>query len=136
MNDHAKNNSYNIKGNVGVISNGDNANIKDVNVNNTNNQSQNDEISLAFTSIYNQVNKLENEEKHDAQNAVTALEKEARKGELANEKQIKKWLNFLLDTAPDVWDVAVDTLLNPINGIHTVFRKIAQKAKESRRSHL
>jgi hypothetical protein len=38
-------------------------------------------------------------------------------------------MNFLADTAPDAWEVAVEMFTNPIKGVGTVFKKIADKAK-------
>ena len=38
-------------------------------------------------------------------------------------------LKTLALMAPDIWDVAVATFTNPILGISTVVKKIAEKAK-------
>jgi hypothetical protein len=32
--------------------------------------------------------------------------------------------------APDIFEVAVDTLTNPVRGVATVIRKVAEKARE------
>ena len=69
------------------------------------------------------------EEREDAKNAIGQLEAEAAKGEKADESRVQKWMNFLADTAPDIWEVAVDTLINPVKGVSTVFRKIAERAR-------
>lgn len=67
-----------------------------------------------------------------AQSAVQSLNTESQKGEQADERVVKKMLNFLLETAPDIWEVAVNSFLNPVAGISTVFQKIAQRAKEEK----
>lgn len=110
------------------------------NIHNTVTSTQNDnatidEITKAFEQIYQKVSLLpEGSDKTDTQNAVKALETEARRGTQLQEKNAKKWLNFLFDTAPDIWEVAIDTFLHPIKGISTVFQKISKRAKEERDS--
>lgn len=89
-----------------------------------------DEIARAFSALHQKVSALpEGLDKSVAQNAVQALEAEAHKGEQAAESQVQKWMNFLAETAPDAWEVAVDMFTNPIKGVGTVFKKIADKAK-------
>jgi hypothetical protein len=89
-----------------------------------------DEIALAFSALHQKVDGLpEGPDKSVAQKAVQALEAEARKGEQAAETQVQKWMNFLAETAPDAWEVAVEILMNPIKGVGMVFKKIADKAK-------
>jgi len=39
---------------------------------------------------------------------------------------------FLAEISTDVWQVAVQTLANPIAGISLVVQKIAQRAKDDR----
>ena len=65
-----------------------------------------------------------------AQQAVAGLEEEAKKGDKAQEGKLNEWFNFLAQTAPDVWDVAVTTLANPVAGIAKVIQLVAKKAKE------
>lgn len=92
-----------------------------------------DEIADAFNMLQQKVEGLpQGSDKNIAENAVKALEAEARKGEQATENTVQKWLKFLAETAPDVWDVAIDTFTNPIKGVGTVFKKIADRAKAER----
>jgi hypothetical protein len=92
-----------------------------------------DEIATAFEALHQKVNAMPNgPDKAIAASAVKTLESEAHKGEQASESQVRKWMNFLAETAPDAWDVAIDTFTNPIKGIGTVFKKIADKAKSER----
>jgi hypothetical protein len=74
------------------------------------------------------------EEREDAQNAISKLEAEAVKGDKADETRVQKWLNFLADTAPDIGEVAVDTFINPVKGLSTVFRKIAERSKAAKQT--
>lgn len=105
------------------------------NIVNANTSSVNDESEIAkvFLALMEKANALANaSDKQDAQNAITSLESEAQKSDKADEKKVKKWLYFLAETAPDIGDVAIDTFLNPIKGLSTVFRKIAERAKAER----
>lgn len=91
------------------------------------------EIALAFTKIMQAVDKLhDKQDKDEAAEFVKKLEAEALRGEQADESKVQRWLNFLAGISEDVWDVAVDTLINPIKGISTVFKKVAQRAKEEK----
>jgi hypothetical protein len=92
-----------------------------------------DEIVKAFAPIMEKVNALpDGPDKGVAQSAVKTLEAEARKGDQADEKTVAKWFNFLAETAPDAWDVAITTLVNPILGVGKVFQLIAAKAGEEK----
>lgn len=94
---------------------------------------RNDEITQVFELLRQRVaQSTPSPEKDVAENALRALEVEARKGAEANESSVQKWLNFLAETLPDAWDVAIDIFINPIKGAGTVFRKIAERAKAER----
>lgn len=95
-----------------------------------------DEVANAFATIFAAVQaKAESPEKVMAQTAVQGLEAEASKGEEAQEGNVQKWIEILENMAPDIWEVAVDTFTNPIKGLSTVFKKVAEKAKaESKKS--
>jgi hypothetical protein len=89
-----------------------------------------DEVAKAFSTIFAAVQaKAESPEKVMAQTAVQGLEVEASKGEVADEGNVQKWIAILGNMAPDIWEVAVDTFTNPIKGLSTVFKKVAEKAK-------
>lgn len=108
--------------------------IRDVkNVVNANQQADQDERALAFAILLEKANALSNEtDKQDAQTAIQKLETEAKKNGKAEEKTVRKWVLFLLETAPDIGEVAIDTFLNPIKGLSTVFQKVARRAKAER----
>ena len=67
-----------------------------------------------------------------AQQALEKLDHEAQKGESADEADVQQWFQVLATMLPDIAEVAVDTFLNPIKGLSTVFREIAAKAREQR----
>ncbi len=89
-----------------------------------------DEIAQAFATLQQAMQKMpDGPEKSMAQTAVDGLKTEATKGDQVRESDVEKWLAFLLNAAPDIWEVAVDTFANPIKGLGTVFQKVAQRAK-------
>lgn len=94
-----------------------------------------DEAGRAFAEITARVDALaDGFDKAMAGSAVKALEAEAGKGERAEERSVVKWLDFLAQTAPDAWEVAADTFLNPIRGLGTAFRKVAERARAERKA--
>jgi hypothetical protein len=96
-------------------------------------QTSKGDITLTFKPIRVKIAEApQSPEKNVAENAIHALETEARKGEQASETTVQKWMNFLADTMPDAWEIAVDTFINPAKGIGTVFRKVAERAKIER----
>lgn len=89
-----------------------------------------EEIASAFSPLLQAVQaKAESPEKALARTAVQGLEAEASKGEEAEEGNVQKWIDFLENMAPDIWEVAVDTFTNPVKGLSMVFKKVAERAK-------
>jgi len=92
-----------------------------------------DEIAKAFAIVFQKVEAMPaGLAKDDAKDAVSKLEAEARKGKQADEGRVRRLLTFLVEASPDVWDVAINTLVNPIAGVGTVFKKIAERVKAER----
>ena len=58
------------------------------------------------------------------------IEQEAARGEEANPNKIARWFKTLGTMAPDILEVAAACLANPVTGVATVVRKIAQKAQQ------
>lgn len=97
------------------------------------NVNQADEIQKAFKAIEAKIETLpEGPQKVMAGQAVQGLHGEAQKGDAAEEKPVHEWFNFLAQTAPDAFDVAVSTFINPIAGLGKVFQLVAKKAKEEK----
>lgn len=99
----------------------------------TNNASDtSDDVRHIFLTLINRAATLpEGPERMVAQNAIEGLQAEAQKGEEAKEDNVNKWLSFLAQAAPDIWEVAVASFLNPIQGLSLVFQKVAQRAKST-----
>ncbi len=92
-----------------------------------------DPVAQAFAGILEAVDRLpDSPDRNVARSAVDALYAEAQKGEGADESTTRRYLNFLLETAPDAWEVAINTFINPIQGVSTVLQKVASRAKAER----
>lgn len=90
-----------------------------------------DEIARAFSTLMEAVQaKPAGPIKTVAETAVKGLEAEAAKGEQADESNVQQWFTTLAQMAPDILEVAVNTFINPISGLSTIFQKIAKRAKQ------
>jgi hypothetical protein len=88
-------------------------------------------IASAFAKLNQVVQTMpDGGNKQDAGDAVAKLEAEAKKGDQADEQRVARLFSFLAETGKDAIEVAINTFINPILGISTVFQKVAQKAKE------
>ena len=92
------------------------------------------EMDRLFKSVHE---KLETQLSQTAPNAdkvqeqVKKIEKEAAKGEKANTTRLESWLVKLARMAPDILDVMLASLGGPVTGFTAVFKKIAERAKET-----
>jgi hypothetical protein len=88
-------------------------------------------IAAAFVGLYEALDRLPNTlQKQMARQAIEALEAEANKGQAVDEEKVKQGFEIILAMLPDIAEVAVQTFLNPIQGLSTAFQKIARKAQE------
>jgi hypothetical protein len=69
-------------------------------------------------------------EKEEIADKVKRIENEVATGEKAEPAKIERWLRNLAAMAPDILDVTVAAVINPIAGISMTIQKIAQKVKE------
>jgi hypothetical protein len=72
---------------------------------------------------------LSDDEKTDAKEQVAKISTEAAKGKQADKTRLEKLINTLAIMAPDIFEVAVTTLANPLAGIGLVLKKIGEKAR-------
>ncbi len=107
-----------------------------VTVNQTSNLSAAD-MARIFATLTQRVNGLPaGPTKEDAQDAVKKLETEAQKADQADEGRVRRSMEFLVEVLPDAWEVTVNTILNPLVGLTTVFRKIAERVKADKEKRL
>jgi hypothetical protein len=95
-----------------------------------------DELIRLFAAVYQQIDARPADstvDKEELVQKVGEIQQEAGKGEEANETKVGRWLRALGDAAPDILDVTVATLTNPIAGVALTIRKIAERAREEAR---
>ena len=63
---------------------------------------------------------------------VEQVVQEAEKGKKANPGRIERLLNTMSAMAPDIFDVVIATIANPLAGLGLVAKKIGDKAKVTR----
>jgi hypothetical protein len=68
-------------------------------------------------------------EKQDIQNQIELIKSAIVDEEGKNPSRIEKLINTLAIMSPDIFDVAIATLANPLAGVGLVIRKISDKAK-------
>lgn len=91
------------------------------------------DVADAFAQIYAAIDTKSFPPGVDAQEvreAVEIIEAENDKGDDASEKIVRMSFRTLAQMAPDILEVAIATLANPMLGISMVVKKIAEKAKE------
>ena len=86
---------------------------------------------LGFAEIYRQITASDKHAaiKETVTKQVEAVAAEAAKGEQADASKIEGWLHIIGSMMPDILEVTANTLLDPLSGIATVVKKVAEKAK-------
>lgn len=94
--------------------------------------SSTNEVADAFAKIYQaiEVESFADEATEErVKGAIEVIESETAKGDQADETSLKFSFRMLAQMAPDIFEVAVNTLTNPALGLSTVVRKVAERAK-------
>jgi hypothetical protein len=94
----------------------------------------NAEVAKLFEAIYKQIDVRQddpNVDKKEITEIVNRIESETQRNEQANPTKIERWLGTLSQMAPDIFDVVIATLVNPVIGIDMVVCKVAEKARQS-----
>jgi hypothetical protein len=90
-----------------------------------------------FQAIYAQIQKRPDDPnvgKDEIQEKVEKIEQEANAGAQASEGKLTRWLRELAGMAPDIFDVTIACLTNPLAGFAEVVKKIGAKAKAERQA--
>lgn len=90
------------------------------------------EIRRQFEPIYEKIQDRPVEKPEDREillETVQEIQEEVGKKDEADEGRLGRWFRLLAVMAPDILEVTLDTILNPLNGISTVVQKIAERAK-------
>ena len=94
-----------------------------------------DEVAQLFARIYREIEARPappDVEKEEITEAVQQIEQEVAQGEQAKPKKVERWLRFLVEMAPDIGDIVIKTLTNPLAGIVEVVRKVAARVQAER----
>jgi hypothetical protein len=68
-------------------------------------------------------------DKTELKDNVAQVADEVSKGKQVDSGRLERLLNVILSIAPDVFDVAIATLANPLAGLGLVAKKIGERAK-------
>jgi hypothetical protein len=96
-------------------------------------ESQNNQIDKFFDLIYERIEARPADvdlDKREISETVQKIQTEVVKSDQANVNKVECWLKTLALMAPDIFEVTVATLTNPIVGLGTVIRKVAEKARQ------
>jgi hypothetical protein len=67
--------------------------------------------------------------KTDLKDNVAKVADEVSKGKQADSGRLERLLNVILSLAPDIFDVAIATLANPLAGLGLAAKKIGERAR-------
>ena len=87
-----------------------------------------------FTELIRKIDQLSNvapDDQEDLKANVEEIRVEADKGDEADESFISRRLRNIKRIAPDIAEVVVAALSNPMAGFATIVKKIAERAQES-----
>jgi len=93
---------------------------------------QANEIKELFLPIYQGIEQrkdLPQEDRDDLKTAVEEIQVEVAKGEEADESFLERRFRNIARMAPDILDVVLKTVANPVLGLATLAQKIASKAE-------
>jgi hypothetical protein len=87
--------------------------------------------SPALDALFKQAHAAARARPQKVQTKLKQIEKEASKGGSADQAKLENWFSGLAKMAPDIVDVMLASLGGPVSGFTAVFKKIAQKAKDT-----
>lgn len=94
------------------------------------------DVEQWFSPIHEAINtrpKTTTKKRVELQTQIKEIEQEFQKGKKAKASFLSERLNNLKMTAPDIWEVALTTLISPPSGLTLIVEKIAKKlAKEAK----
>ena len=89
------------------------------------------DIKELFSPVYQQIDQkkeLPADDREDLKVMVNEIEQQAAKGTDADEGLISRHLRNIARMAPDILDVTLKTIANPVLGLATLAQKVASKA--------
>jgi DNA-binding NtrC family response regulator len=124
-----RSNVYNIQGNA-IIGTGKIVGRDDL----SRSGLESDDVIKLFNQLFAQIDSLANlrqNDKDDLKDEITELQKELAKKDQADEALLMRRLRNIGRMAPDILEVTLATITNPIAGFGVIARKIAAKARSS-----
>jgi hypothetical protein len=105
------------------------------NINITSNQTNNSQnlIHQEFKVVYQKIEErdpVSHVDKSEVVSIVQNIEAEVSGEHEVNPTKLERWLRFLGEMAPDILDVVIKTLTNPLLGISETAHKIAARASK------
>lgn len=92
------------------------------------------DLATFFNAIYKQIDARPddpNVERDEIRETVKKVQDEISKGNAANPTRVERLLRNLKEIAPDILKVTADAILNPLAGITTAIKLIAEKIRAS-----
>ncbi len=89
-----------------------------------------DQLAALFAAVYRKIDARPEDprvDKDELRETAQRVEKEAAKGDQANQDKLGRWLQTLENIAPDVVEVVVNALLNPGAGAASVVKKVLER---------
>jgi hypothetical protein len=108
---------------------------RDVNNVSVNIESKTENISNLFSPIYKTIEEqrsLTGEKREKLNQRIQTLEDEASKT-IPDKNKVGKLLTDIAKMSPDILEVVLATISNPLIGMATIARKVSEKAKEQTR---
>lgn len=97
------------------------------------------DVEQWFSPIHEAINtrpKTTTKKRVELQTQIKEIEQELQKGKNAKSSFLSERLNNLKKIAPDIWEVALTTMINPPSGLTLVVQKVAKKlAKEEKQKN-
>jgi Ternary complex associated domain 2 len=90
------------------------------------------DVPRLFAAVYERIDERPDDpavDKDEVAQTVRAVEQETAKGSDADPGKVEGWLRRLADLAPDVLEVTLATLANPVAGVTMAVRKTAERVR-------
>ena len=90
------------------------------------------DLAQLFAAINQKIDKqpVAADVKDELKENVKKIEEEVKKGDQADPGKVERWLKFIATMSGDIFQVTAATLTNPVAGVATAIRLIAQKAQQ------
>ncbi|RPI52735.1 MAG: hypothetical protein EHM56_08060 [Chloroflexi bacterium] len=90
------------------------------------------ELAATFQAVLDRIDRRPpdpNVEKEEIRDTVGKVKDEVAKGDAVNVAKVERWLRQLIDLAPDVADVALKGLANPVMGVAAAVAAVARRLR-------